>query len=240
MTNTRHANFISGRAAYVALALALGACQPDQVTTDTGHAIDTGHTDATSDTLAIDSQPGPDTGTRPDAAMQSDVPAATDVVSAMDVPMPVDAGRDAGCSTPTTLHPPSTDGGTRTIYCPFSSTDGGSNEYCQAGTEHCCEPTTGTASCVASATACAAGATDWQCADPVADCPSGNVCCGTGMLVLSPDPACGNFASGFRGTHCATSCTGMEIRMCTSDAECPSGQTCHPFRAKGNQVGGCM
>jgi hypothetical protein len=27
--------------------------------------------------------------------------------------------------------------------------------------------------------------------------------------------------------------------MCTSSGECPSGQTCVPFSAKGNQVGGC-
>jgi Cys-rich repeat protein len=28
--------------------------------------------------------------------------------------------------------------------------------------------------------------------------------------------------------------------MCTSDSECPVGQTCTPFVKSGDQVGGCM
>jgi hypothetical protein len=44
----------------------------------------------------------------------------------------------------------------------------------------------------------------------------------------------------FHGTACVAtgSCAGGII-MCSSDGECPSGQHCTPFEAKGNQVGGC-
>ncbi len=149
-------------------------------------------------------------------------------------------GGDAGqCKTPTTLHPPSADAGTQTLYCPFSGVDGGKNDYCDTATQHCCEPKSGTASCTPKATPCGATETDWECEDPVADCPSGQVCCGSGTIVKNPDPNCANYATGFTGTHCATSCTATEITMCTSPAECTGGKTCLPFSTKGNQVGGC-
>lgn len=147
---------------------------------------------------------------------------------------------DAGqCKTPSTLHPPKA-GDTATIYCPFSSTDGGKNDYCTPQTQHCCEGSGAgsTSSCVAAGTACATGDTDWQCEDP-ADCPTGTVCCGTGTLVVNSDPMCANYASHFTGTNCAASCAAGEITMCTSDGEC-GGKTCVPFETKGNQVGGCQ
>jgi hypothetical protein len=140
------------------------------------------------------------------------------------------------CSTPGTLHPPKM--GMPTIYCPFSGVMGGKPQYCTAGTQHCCEPATGTAACQPSAMACAVGDTDWQCQDPVADCPRGEQCCGSGKLVVNANPMCANYASGFHGTHCAANCAANEIRMCTSDAEC-GGKTCIPFKTKGAQVGGC-
>lgn len=150
------------------------------------------------------------------------------------------AGGGAPCSPPSKLIPPKADAGAQTLYCPFSGADGGPNVDCNPGTEHCCEPKMGEALCEPTATPCAdPKATDWHCEDPVADCPTGQVCCGTGTLMKNPDPMCANFASGFKGTHCAASCTAIEIEMCTDDAECGAGKTCLPFRTKGAQVGGC-
>jgi len=160
-------------------------------------------------------------------------------------------GGDAGtCSKVTTLHPPKLDAGPGTIFCPFSSTDGGPNEYCVPGTEHCCETPAGSTTptaCQPTATACMTGSgyTDWQCEDPVADCPTGMDCCATAAPGKTPSiglgaPGCGNFAHQMTGTKCqaAGSCVG--IQMCTSDGECPAGKTCTPFGKAGNQVGGCM
>jgi hypothetical protein len=160
------------------------------------------------------------------AASDDLAPAPTDMASSS-------SGDMAGCKKPTTLHPPS---GSMTIYCPFSGT---MNVSCTKLTQHCCEPSTGNSMCVAIATPCTAGNTDWQCQDPT-DCTPGQVCCGTGTLVKSADPNCANFATGFHGTHCAASCTSAEIEMCTADAECSNGKTCVPFGTKGAQVGGCQ
>jgi hypothetical protein len=150
-------------------------------------------------------------------------------------------GDDAGCSAPSTLHPPSMTSSSN-IYCPFGMLpDGGHSLYCNASSQHCCEPTAGTSMCSPTATPCGATDLDWQCQDPGADCPGSMHCCGTGTLVLASSPSCGNFASHFTGTHCAASCaTGTEIVMCTNDTECPTGQHCTPFRTHGAQVGGCM
>jgi hypothetical protein len=147
-------------------------------------------------------------------------------------------GTGGQCSKISTLHPPNADAGTQTLYCPFSGVDGGSNDYCDTATEHCCEPKSGTASCTAKATPCASGDTDWQCEDP-SECGSGMQCCGKGTMVKSTDANCGNYATGFTGTYCAASCAAGDIQMCTSDGECTSPQTCLPFNTKGNQVGGC-
>jgi hypothetical protein len=140
------------------------------------------------------------------------------------------------CSVVTTLHAPKAMG--PTIFCPFAAM-GMPLVYCQAGMQHCCEPTMGMSACDPIAMACPVGDTDWQCQDPVADCPQGMKCCGTGTLDISPDPSCGNYATGFQGTHCAASCTANEIEMCTNNSECSGGQTCTPFGNRGVQVGGC-
>ena len=141
------------------------------------------------------------------------------------------------CSAPAKLYPPK-QGVAKSLYCPFSGAMGMKAQYCQGGTEHCCEPKTGQADCQALATACPNGDTDWQCEDPVADCPKGQQCCASGTLVINPDQSCANYATGFHGTHCAANCAGNEIQICTSTGEC-SGKTCIPFKAKGNSVGGC-
>jgi hypothetical protein len=149
-------------------------------------------------------------------------------------------GADASCSAVSTLHPPS---GQPSIYCPFSGADGGPNVSCTAGSQHCCEPTAGTGGCVASGTACGSTDTDWQCEDPAADCtdPSKPVCCAAGaMLNISSDPNCGNYATSLHGASCvATGGCATGIILCTNTNECTNGQTCTPFRSKGNQVGGC-
>ena len=146
----------------------------------------------------------------------------------------------ATCKTPTTLHPPKS-GTTDNIYCPFSGADGGKNDYCASGSEHCCEPkATGSVStCQPLSQPCDTGDTDWQCQDPVADCPTGQKCCGTGTVVKNSDPTCANYAQGFMGTHCAQSCDLGEVEMCTSDSECTAPKTCLPFGTKGAQVGAC-
>jgi hypothetical protein len=154
----------------------------------------------------------------------------------------------------TTLHPPKADAGPGSIYCPFSNTvDGGPKEYCTPGTEHCCEAPAGSVSaCQPFATACMSGTgyTDWQCEDPVTDCPSATpVCCAPGATIGLGTPAgtCGNFAHTMTHTSCTTAAacpnagnTG-NIVLCTSNSECPSATpTCTPFGKAGNQVGGCM
>lgn len=135
------------------------------------------------------------------------------------------------CNAPSKLFPPKNG----ELYCPFSAPDA---SYCASMQQHCCEPATGTSECIALSSPCPVGDTDWQCEDP-ADCAGGQKCCGTGTLQINGNPMCANFATGFKGTHCAASCVQGEIQMCTSNGECSNGQTCQPFRAKGNQVGGC-
>ena len=180
-----------------------------------------------------------------DAGTTKDATAATDSGSTT-----ADAGTtptvDAGsCSNVSTLHPPSPDAGTATIYCPFSSVGDAGNQRCQSGTQHCCETPSGSgspSSCESAATPCAIPrSVDWGCQDPVADCKDGAkpVCCAAGATIGLGAPGCGNFARSMTGTACvaASACTG--IVMCTDDSECPAGKTCIPFSKAGAQVGGC-
>jgi hypothetical protein len=177
---------------------------------------------------------GTDTGTPPDdTGTPTDTGTPDDTGTPTDTGTPGDTGSDA-CKPPGKLYPPKADAGD--FYCPFVAP---AKTYCKNGTEHCCEPSTGSSTCTPIATACAAGTTDWQCDDP-SECPSGQKCCGIGKLVISPDPACENYASGFKGTHCKTACDpSTEIEMCTSAGECTGGTTCTPFSTKGSAVGGC-
>jgi hypothetical protein len=119
--------------------------------------------------------------------------------------------------------------------------------YCVAGMQHCCETPEGNAtptSCIPTAMTCPSttGYTDWQCEDPVADCPAATpVCCGTGTLVMGT-PGCGNYASEMHGTSCVATGACSTIILCTSDAECVTfgKTTCVPFEKAGNDVGGCQ
>ena len=186
----------------------------------------------------------PDAATsHPDAAMVAtpDMGTTPHDAAIVAVDMGSTSRTDAGCSTPTTLHPPHA-GSTANIYCPLFGTtlpDGGHSLYCSAPSQHCCLPASGSGTCDATGTACGATDLDFRCEDP-GDCATGQHCCGTGTLVLG-GAGCGNFASHFTGTTCAASCNaGTEITMCTSSGECPSGQTCVPFKTHGADVGGCM
>jgi hypothetical protein len=149
-------------------------------------------------------------------------------------------GADMMCRGQSKLFPPMMTTGA-TVYCPFAT----GNKYCDPSTEHCCETAAGAtmpSMCEPIATACIAGSVDWGCADPTADCRDNTkpVCCAAGASI-GVDPCAGNFAHHMTGTACVATggCAGGII-MCTSDAQCPAGQTCTPFRKAGNQVGGCM
>jgi len=171
-------------------------------------------------------------GGNPDLAMEQCNPGNEDLAMPGGPP-----GPDMSCRGPSKLFPPKT-GTTMTLYCPFAPKG---MDYCDPSTQHCCEPAMGTSACTANGTACGAGAVDWGCEDPVADCKdaANPVCCAPGASI-GLDPCTGNFAHKMTSTSCVASgsCTG--IVMCTSDSECPSGQHCTPFRKAGNQVGGCM
>jgi len=186
---------------------------------------------------------GDDSGTTPakDSGAKADTGTPDDSGSNADTGPIDDGGTTEGgpCTKPGTLHPPSADAGGKTLFCPFSGADGGKDVYCNPSTQHCCEPSKGTSTCSPTASTCAMGDIDWQCGDPK-DCGGNKVCCGTGAFVSSGSPQCANYATGFKGTHCAASCTAMEIEVCTSTSECPMGKTCTPFSTHGAQVGACQ
>jgi hypothetical protein len=128
------------------------------------------------------------------------------------------------------------------VYCPFSAPDGGHNEVCRPG-QHCCEPSTGTSTCVAAATACGANDTNWECEGPL-DCANsnaGHLCCGTGEI--ETQAPCGSYPAfpyvkTFTGSSCAAACTAFVICSQTSDCK-TAGETCVAIRPKGNDIGYC-
>jgi hypothetical protein len=161
---------------------------------------------------------------------------------------------DAGCTTESKIqgdlaeHPPMPEAGTATIYCPFSGVDGGDNVYCNAGTEHCCAPSTGTSTCVAIDAGCASGDMDWQCQDPTTDCvevgAAGSVCCAAGGSLevgsMMNGFQCENKSDDVKSSVCAASCTGLTL--CALNSECTSFpmQTCVAFEKGGAIVGACQ
>ncbi|HEY8079633.1 MAG TPA: hypothetical protein VIF62_36130, partial [Labilithrix sp.] len=97
-------------------------------------------------------------------------------------------------------------------------------------------------SCVAAGAACpVASSSSWACEDAI-DCASsgaGPVCCGVGSVAL--DAACGfRRGSSFTGSHCAASCGAGEVIVCESNAQCPMGKTCQPFKTQGLGLGVCL
>ena len=172
----------------------------------------------------------------PDMAAPADLATPADLASPPDAAMTTDMSSTAdlaGCAPPSKLHPPAP--GRTAIFCPRS---GPPVQYCAIG-QHCCEPAAGVSFCQPAATACNNGDIDWQCEDPVSDCPAGQQCCGTGMFVMGA-PGCANTAKAFRGTRCAPNCQPSELQICSSNGECAAGKTCVPFDINASGVGACM
>jgi len=149
-----------------------------------------------------------------------------------------DAGTDANtCGTAPALHPEAAPG----VYCPFTATG---KTICAAG-EQCCEPPTATGQlsvCAPGGSGCGVtNALVWQCEDAI-DCTgsaAGPICCGAGAVVL--DATCGfHRGTAFTGSHCATSCTAAEVHICETQAQCPAGTTCTPFKTNGLALGACL
>ncbi len=227
-------------AATVAVAagcIALGACSssttPVQTATDSGTKQDTG-------TPATDSgSPPADTGSAADTNTTTDTGSAAETGTCENAPE-LFAESKAG------------------VYCPFSSTDGGSSGNCAAG-QHCCETPASAmmpSTCVADGTACPAAATvDWNCLAPI-DCAGGagdaggdggggGVCCGTGTLTnavmgcaADGGPTTWNEPTGFTGTTCAASCTTYQV--CSQQSDCSGGKTCIATKSNGSDFGYCM
>ncbi len=160
------------------------------------------------------------------------------------------SGTGGECGKVTMIYPVDYDAGPNTLYCPFSKPDGGKTSYCdpQQG-QHCCETPEGSttpSACVDGlTTSCpVAGSVDWQCADPVADCPSGMDCCATpaGVTFVTAPAGCGNYTKGkMTGTACVAAGSCTTITLCTVDSECPAAHpTCTQFEKGGNGVGGCQ
>jgi hypothetical protein len=137
------------------------------------------------------------------------------------------------------------------MYCPFSGVDGGKAQYCGTG-DVCCEPEENDAgvappSTCGSKTSCTANATVWECLEAI-DCTgnaNGTVCCASGTVEAETCTAADggtstyNKIKDFKGTTCSTSCGAGSI-VCEAAGDCPSGQTCVPSKAYGNDFGVCV
>jgi hypothetical protein len=150
-----------------------------------------------------------------------------------------DAGHDAGntCGTPPVLHPETAAG----VYCPFTAAG---SVHCTAGQECCEAPSTSAngSTCEAAGTTCPiTGSISWACDGPV-DCAAsaaGPVCCAAGTVSL--DSTCGfNRGSGFTSSHCASSCVGSEISICSEATDPCSSGTCTAFKVAGIVIGTCQ
>ena len=75
--------------------------------------------------------------------------------------------------------------------------------------------------------------------DCAANGASGDVCCLKGASPTSPACAWPRYANG-QGIACETACGADEVRVCTSNDDCPSGTTCVPGKWKIFQVGFCL
>ena len=75
----------------------------------------------------------------------------------------------------------------------------------------------------------------------VIDCTGatgGPVCCGTGTL--EPIVGCGyDKVSGFKGTTCVATGACSTYVICEQNSDCPTGSTCVPSKAYGNDFGHC-
>ena len=160
-----------------------------------------------------------------------------------------DSGGAGDCGSFPTLHP----GNGTTLFCPFGP-DAGAPIDCVVKQQLCCisgkvgstfppsdcEPISqGTCAAVEAGIA---GSTQIECEDPATDCPSGSTCCGAPNSI-QPVVGCGyDKLVGFQYTRCESggTCAAGEFQLCESLQECPSGQTCTVFKAKGMQLGFCQ
>jgi hypothetical protein len=156
-----------------------------------------------------------------------------------------------GCThgNPPSLHV--SDGGPTSLFCGFKANDAGTL-YCDPHTQNCCvggSMGTGFAdpTCNTKGVACVNGTMpkEIDCEDSN-DCPVvGSICCYTGP-VPTLDPTCNYYrATSGISTHCVdpdagTACASGEQQICSSNAECPSGKTCTPFKTIYFGLGFCM
>jgi Cys-rich repeat protein len=162
-----------------------------------------------------------------------------------------DAGSHPSNDASTTLSPLSDSGGGSALgimaTCGLLSAvgGGGSSTQCPSG-QTCCTMLAlpPTASCVP-AGGCAGGLSN-ECMAGT-DCMSGQVCCagsadGGGGPALAIDAAApagglgggfGNFDTSALATTCQSSCTATQTQYCSTDSECPAGQTCQAPGAGG-------
>jgi hypothetical protein len=199
----------------------LGACASDDSTTSVPSVLrDAGSTvDATT--------PRPDAGTTTTDA--GSVTPSTDSGS---------AAVDAGCAN--VFVPRVRDAGG--LYCFRGGADAGN--YCNAG-DVCCVTKSDAGrdwnSCTENA-ACSfdAGAVrKFECTQ-ASDCTGSTVCCAVGAT--EPKPQCSyDQAASFthKGTACKVNCESGDQKVCNSDADCTSPQTCRPTTIWGTYIGTC-
>jgi hypothetical protein len=165
-------------------------------------------------------------------------------------------GTDAGCGTSPTLH--TTDAGS--IFCGYN--DAGSFA-CGVGTQCCLGGKVGSSfdpeDCVSFGATCdnpaptdaGGGGLPIQCGQ-ISDCTAngitGAACCLQGTAAPATVPGC-TYAKATNGTGvvCEASdagggvpaCAAGEVQICSSDSDCPTGQTCTPMKWKLYQMGYC-
>jgi hypothetical protein len=90
---------------------------------------------------------------------------------------------------------------------------------------------------------CPVGTTSEIDCKSAADCPAGNSCCATpmGTASIAAVPGCTyDKSTGEFNMHCLSSCAAGDSVICAANTDCPSGQTCIPFKFKGAPMGHCM
>jgi hypothetical protein len=155
-------------------------------------------------------------------------------------------GGTADCGSTPTLHP--SDAGA--IFCAYAPNDGGPLT-CATGTQCCIGGKVGSGfaaeDCVTFGNACdnpADGGLPVQC-EQTSDCTANGkagACCMRGSTPQQV-AGCGYYkASGGTGVFCAgaNACAAGEVQICSSNADCPNGQTCTPMKWKILQLGFCM
>jgi hypothetical protein len=176
---------------------ACGGAAPSDLLTGT-YSGPTGGVDASIDTGPVQGG-GHDAGARPDVSTVQD------------------SGGVADASVPDTSVDETGGGGAGTVFC--------GNDTCTTPQQYCCvtgagQGSTPSYSCKMGQASCGSTAgpgTPVHC-DKTADCPSGDVCCGS------------DYNGYYADVSCQTSCTGTgftPVQFCdSSGSDCPQGMTC--------------